>query len=212
MREVEFLPTWYPVVCRRKRLVWAQLAATGAVLLALTGATIARRCEVARQQAVADDYAAELQHFKPALMRLDALQSQQRQLRYREQLAAQTGLQLDPTRLLNVLEDAMPAKVSLTDLSLQAVETPGGGGDAQRRLSIRLTGLAPSDVEVVTLLTNLGKVKLLDDVAMDYTREHAGDGQATREFALTFAVNLVAVPAATAQVSPALATVTTDGK
>lgn len=198
MREVEFLPSWYPALRWRKRAVWIQLGATVGVVLVLAGMTIARRIDERRQQGVAAVYAGRIKQYAPALARLDQLHAQQRELRQRERLAALTGLQLDPTRLLNLLEDAMPAKVALTDLSLQAVASQASS-DAQRRLSVRVVGVAPSDVEVVTLMTNLGKVKFFEEVAMDYTREHTAvtaTSQATREFALTFAVDLTAAPSA----------------
>lgn len=189
MRKVEFLPAWYPALRRQKRTLWIQLGASLGVMAILVAVMIQKRIEERRQQEIAATYTRQLARYAPLLARFDELQAKQGMLRQRERLAAHTGLQLDPTRLVNVLEEAMPARVQLTELSLQSAES-GVSGGAQRRLTARICGLAPSDMEVVTLLTNLGKVKFLDDVAMDFTREHAGAVQATREFALTFVVDL----------------------
>ena len=186
MRDIEFIPAWYPQLRRRKRALVVQAIASGAIVLALTGVTIAKRWDVQRQQAIATDSAAETARCSPALARLSALQAQQRQLRQQVQVIAQLGEQLDPTRLINLLEDAMPSAVQLTDLSM---ETPSSD---ERALAIRMQGIAPDDAAVATLLTNLGGVKFFDDVTMSYSRDHAGGATASREFELTFKVGVQA--------------------
>jgi Tfp pilus assembly protein PilN len=189
LRDVEFLPSWYSQLRRRKRALLVQSIATGVIVVALTGVTFANRLDVEWQQAIATGFAAEAARCGPALTSLERLRTQQRQLRQQEQVITDLGQELDPTRLLNVVEDTMPPAVALTDLSMEPVAA------SDRALSIRLQGVATSDADVATLLTNLGNVRFFDDVTMSYSRDHVGGtstgagAQATREFEVTFSLN-----------------------
>jgi Tfp pilus assembly protein PilN len=202
MREVEFLPAWYPQLRRRKRALVIQVCATGTIILTLGTIALSKQLDVRRQQLMLTETRVELSRCGPALARLDALVERQQQLRQQEQVITRLGTQLDPTRLLNVVEDAMPAQVTLTDLTLESRAAPGGTDE--RLLAIRLQGLAPTDADIASLLSNLGSVKFFDDVTMAYSRDHASGASSapttqsvaltpplpTREFELSFTVNL----------------------
>ena len=201
MRDVEFLPAWYPQLRRRKRALVIQVCATGTIILALGTIALSKQLDVRRQQLMLTETRVELSRCGPALARLDALVERQQQLRQQEQVIARLGTQLDPTRLLNVLEDAMPARVTLTDLTLESRAAPGGTDE--RLLAIRLQGLAPTDADIASFLSNLGSVKFFDDITMAYSRDHASSTASvpttqsvaltpplpTREFELSFTVN-----------------------
>jgi Tfp pilus assembly protein PilN len=202
MRDVEFLPAWYPQLRRRKRALVIQVCATGTIILTLGTIALAKQLDLRRQQLMLTEARVELSRCGPALARLDALVARQQQLRQQEQVIARLGTQLDPTRLLNVLEDAMPAQVTLTDLTLDSRAAAPGAKD-ERLLAVRLQGLAPTDADIASLLSNLGNVKFFDDVTMAYSRDHAGGTPnapatqgvtltppPTREFELSFSVNL----------------------
>ncbi len=195
MRDVEFLPNWYPKLRHRRQALKLQALATVAVVLALVSVTVAKRLDARHQANTTTQYADQLKQSNQQLARLDALLEYQRQLRRQARVISELGLKVDPTRLLTSIEDAMPPETSLTELALETQEQPAGGaGQAllpmDRRLMVRLQGVAPSDVQVATLLTELGKVKFLDDLAMTYSRDRIGDGRSMREFELTFGVNI----------------------
>src|SRR4051794_28822020 len=46
LRDIEFLPAWYPQLRRRKRAIWIQSIATAAIVLVLAGVTVAKRWNV----------------------------------------------------------------------------------------------------------------------------------------------------------------------
>jgi hypothetical protein len=58
-----------------------------------------------------------------------------------------------------------------------------------RRL-FRLHGVAPSDIEIGTLLNRLAGTACISDIAMPYSRDRADDGRLMREFEITFAIDL----------------------
>ncbi len=59
-----------------------------------------------------------------------------------------------------------------------------------RNLRVRLQGVAPTDVELATFLTELNKVPFLEHVAPTYARDRREAGHVLREFELTFTINL----------------------
>jgi hypothetical protein len=59
-----------------------------------------------------------------------------------------------------------------------------------RKLKVKLVGIAPSDVEVANFLAGLTGRSFLDQVAMTYARDRVSDGRVMREFEVTFVINL----------------------
>ena len=53
--------------------------------------------------------------------------------------------------------------------------------------------MAPTDVELATLLTELNKVPFFDNVTAEFSRDKQQAGHVLREFQLGFIINLNAV-------------------
>jgi hypothetical protein len=97
----------------------------------------------------------------------------------------------------------MPKAVAITMLQLEVRETPMALSNAaraglresapppvDRRLHVYVQGVAPTDLEVVTLITELNRITFFQKVTPSYARDRRESGHILREFELTFEVNL----------------------
>jgi hypothetical protein len=198
LREVEFLPEWYPRIKRRKRAVMIQSWLALAVVVMFLGMALDKRWQVHRAKAAAIECSDQINDSQKQLAQLNQKLQYEAQLRRQEQIMAALGLNVDATRLMNVLEEAMPKQMALTALTFETQEVmcpaanPSGLETApmDRRLKVRMDGVCPTDVELATLLGKLSAVKFFDDVAMSYARDGLKDGHVTREFEVSFSMNL----------------------
>lgn len=207
LRDVEFLPAWYPRIQRRRRAVVVQGWVTLAVVVLFLGVALGKRWELRRAGTAAIECSDQISESQKQLARLNEKLQYEAQLRQQEEIIAKLGLDVDATRLMNALEAAMPRQMALTELTEETDETtrttpndPGRRGRAvaakpvspliDRRLKVRMDGVCPTDVELATLLARLSAVKFFDDVALAYTRDGVKDGHVMREFEVSFSVNL----------------------
>src|SRR5690606_32166709 len=106
MRELEFLPAWYPQLRQRKRLMvlqgWMSLLVIAGLALWLS--LINRN--ISADEAQLRALTADLSRTQLELHTLDDLLSLQKQLRVQDQVMAQIGLHVETTRLINALESA----------------------------------------------------------------------------------------------------------
>lgn len=209
MRELEFLPPWYPMLRRRRTLATAQAYTTAILMGAIVLWGVALHHDAMRQQARGDTVAGDLARVRSDLKLLDEQLRLKQQLQQREEILRQLGLQVDGTRLIGELDALMGPNAFLLNLSADVEETirppaaqtaslPAGGGtpakppaeSVDRRLKVRLVGVAPSDVDVANFLASLTSRPHLDRAAMTYARDRVADGRLMREFEVTFQVNL----------------------
>jgi Tfp pilus assembly protein PilN len=107
------------------------------------------------------------------------------------------------TRLLETLDSSMPKEMSLVKFDSNIEETThtvtsvagvrSGEKPQQqvdRRLKVKLSGVAPSDVDLANFLANLTKIQFLDQVAVTYARNKTESGHVLREFEISFSMKL----------------------
>ncbi len=201
MREVEFIPTWYPQVRRRRRMVVLQAWMTLVVLAGLgTWVTLAAR-NTRDFQARLNRVDRELTASRSELKVIEELMTLRKELMKQSQVLAKVGSHAEAARLLATLDEAMPKSTALLELSLTTEETHpvslAGARAAQekdrgmeRRLNIKLTGVAPTDVEVAGFLDNLTGKPFLEDVRMTGSKPRLDNGRVMREFEVYFSLNL----------------------
>ena len=210
MREIDFLPNWYPQIQQRYRWLIAQAWVTVTIILLLGGYALVQRWQVRGAKAVTSQCEARITQSRQQLAQLGEMLKYEGQLRQQEQIVARLGLGVDTTRLLKSLEDAMPTEMSLTNISVETIEqarssplmtivarnNPAGSSkadetDVNRRLKVLVDGVAPTDMQAATLVENLLKVNCFENVAFVYFREgRSRDGHVMREFEITFDINL----------------------
>jgi len=202
MHELEFLPEWYPQSRRRKRIVLLQgymtlLLAAG---LGVWQLLAQRNTQTAAAALVGID--SQISQTHQEMHQLEEQVALKGQLLVQQQIVQKLGLPVEMSRLLYALDQQLPKEMSLTNISfdtqeqlkvvgtLTAAHFATQGDNIDRRLHVRLDGIAPSDDDVANFLTGLSRVPFFDDVAMSYSRDHAGNGRVMREFEVTFSVNL----------------------
>jgi Tfp pilus assembly protein PilN len=193
VRELEFLPDWYPQTRRRRRMVILQ--AWLIVVLAIgMGSWVVRndRYNTLDERNLATQSA--------QLAEVDKLDSLRRQLRQQEEVVSRIGFAVDACKAVNALDERMPRQMALTgivleneeraDHSVLAARGPGGEPQVDRRLRVRVQGVCPTDVDLANFMTQLSAVPFFDAVNNTYARERAENNRVMREFELTFSVNL----------------------
>jgi Tfp pilus assembly protein PilN len=202
MRELEFLPEWYPQSRRRKRLLLLQGYMTLLVVARLiTWCLLTQRNTLAAAATVAD-LNRQISQTHQEMHQLEEQVALKNQLLIQRQIGEKLGLPVEMSRLLYTLDHNLPPQMSLTDLSfdtqeqlkvantLAAARVATQGDNIDRRLHVRLDGVAPTDDDVANFLTGLARVPFFDDVAMNYSRDGTQNGRVMREFEVTFSLNL----------------------
>jgi hypothetical protein len=206
MREIDFLPDWYPRIQSLYRATVAQAWVTLAIVAMLCGYAIFKRFQVHNAKLVTAQCQAQISLSQIQLTQLAEKLKYQAALRQQDEIVARLGLDVDATRLLKALQDAMTPEMALTNVSLETIEqaravsviparnpagTRGDFPDVDRRLKVTVDGVSPSDIQVATLIENLGKVNCFENVAFSNLQDRRSrDGHLMREFEVTFDLNL----------------------
>ncbi len=201
MRELEFLPDWYPQIRRRRRVVILQAYVTLIVVagLGLWWTLASRNVRDAQRELV--DIDTQLTQSRSELRELDELLVLDKKLGYQAQVLSKVGAHVEAARLVATLDSVMPKTMALLELSLLTEETQPASMAAartaqekdrplERRLKVKLAGVAPTDVEVADFLTKLTGKPFLEDVAMTRSKPRLEDGHMMREFEVFFSMDL----------------------
>lgn len=201
MREVEFLPAWYPQVRRHRRLVVLQAWMT-VIIVAAFALWMARAGHNIRgAEATLATREAELSASRNELKVVEELMTLRRKLVEQSKVLAKVGSHAEAARLLATLDEAMPRSAALLELTLLTEETHpvtlAGAREAQekdrsvdRRLNVRIVGVAPTDVEVAEFLTRLTSKPFFEDVRMPSSKPRLDNGRVMREFEVHLSMNL----------------------
>jgi hypothetical protein len=219
VREVEFLPEWYPKVRKHKRMVALQAWVTLILLCGLGLWMLLVQRNVHAREVDLDGLRTDLDHSQTELARLEDLLLLERQLGQQDQIFMKIGRPIEATRIITTLEQMMPADMALLDLTLESeepqraanVRSSGGGGGgglagrAQReqrepeapKLRFRMHGVAPTDTDLGEFLAKLTSKPFFKNVELMYSHERKDRGHVMREFEVTFAMDLAGItPAA----------------
>jgi Tfp pilus assembly protein PilN len=201
VRELEFLPNWYPQLRLRRRVVLVMAWVTVAMIGAMTTWVALTQRSIHIRQARLVQIDAELQHSREELKDLELLVTSEKKLKERAQVLNKVGFHVEAARLLATLDEVMPKSASLLEVSFLTEEkqpvTLVAAKAAQerdrvtdRRLNVRVSGVAPTDVEVADFLTKLTSKPFFDDVRMTGSKPRMESGHMMREFEVYFSMNL----------------------
>lgn len=215
MREVEFLPEWYPAVRRRKRMVAMQAWATLILVCGLGLWTMFSQQRVAARELELGKLRADFDQSETELERLGELLELQRRLGYQDGIFLRIGRPVEATRLLTTLDEVMPRDMTLLELTVDTEEAPmlpagtlaaraqqrqkrEGKDFAESRLRLRLRGVAPTDVDLAEFLRMVTARPFFKNVELLYSHEKQQEGRIMREFEVSFMMELSgsAAPAA----------------
>ena len=211
MREIEFLPDWYPKVRKRKRMVALQAYVTLILMCGLGLWMLLVQRNVHARELELDGLRSDLDQSETELARLEELLQLQRQFGQQDQIFNKIGRPIATTKLITTLEQMMPSDMALLDLTLETEEPNrnsnsgayGGGygsGLAARaarekelesaKLRFKMHGVAPTDTDLGEFLHKLTGRPFFKNVELLYSHERQDRGHVMREFEITFTMDL----------------------
>jgi len=203
VREIEFLPSWYLTVRRRKLAVTVQAWATVVLAMVLLIWTGVARFRVLNARNELASLRRDMNKTQLELTRLDSMTQIKRRWSEQGEVLSKIGVSVESTRLLGLIAQSTPESISLIGMSLQTEEkidatktlinaraTRDKEPAMDRKLRVRLQGVAPSNAEVADMMTRLAANNFLEDVSMGYTKDSDQSGRLVREFEVTFALDL----------------------
>ncbi|MCS7033542.1 MAG: PilN domain-containing protein [Phycisphaerae bacterium] len=212
MRELEFLPEWYPILRRRRGLAVTQAWVTAVLMAALCLVGVAEHRRVMAYEATSTELTAEMNRTRAQLRMLDEQLELKKQLEQQSLILSKVGLQVDISRLLGEIAHLMSRETFLLEFRAETEETvrpseKNGANNSRsradtrsgnaaedapcdRKLRVKLVCVAPSDVDVANFLAGLTNKPFLEQVAMTYAKDRTQSGRVMREFEITFQVNL----------------------
>jgi Tfp pilus assembly protein PilN len=206
VREPEFVPSWYPLLLRRRRLLAVQSWATAALTVGLAVWALVGMHRISMSRAGLAGVQTQLTQTGIDLQRLNELSVIQAQLERQDQIVRDLGVHVPVARMLSALSELMPPMMALTDLELQTEETATPPTDADRakginskitrKLRLKLTGVAPTEDELATFLTQLYAVPYFSDVGLVKSEEQSDKVHLMRQFQVKFALDLDRDPGA----------------
>jgi Tfp pilus assembly protein PilN len=201
MRELEFLPDWYPKARRQKRLVMLQswLAVVLAMGIAVWGVMTHRNHKTRLAQLQSLD--AQIAQSQLNLKLRDELQQKKRALEDQQRILARIGAHVEASRVLSRIASLMPEQMSLTDMTIDTIDQvpaadPSKSPDAKsaqgtRRMKVQLQGVAPSDVDLANFLARLSSVPFFEQVTLVEAQDlNDKSGHVMRRFDLSFTMSL----------------------
>jgi Tfp pilus assembly protein PilN len=204
MREVEFLPDWYPKVRQRRRMVALQAWITLILVSGLGLWMVLVQRNVHAREVRLIGLRTDFAQSEAECQRLDDLLALQRQLGQQDQIFAKIGRPVESTRVLGALAEIMPRDMCLMDLSLDTEEAPKSSGKLAARaaadqkqsesmLRFRLHGVAPTDVDLAEFLAKLTAKPFFKHVELMYSHERQDSGRVMREFEVSFNMDLTSL-------------------
>jgi Tfp pilus assembly protein PilN len=200
VREMEFMPDWYPTLRRRRRLVTINSWMAAAVVVGLGIWMLLAERNIRAAQGSLDLLHGELKQTDTQLQRLGELQSLNQQMQQQAQVVARLGPHVPTARIVNILEDVMPPQMALLDFSSEqetqvkaqtAVALAAGvQAPVVHRVRFKIHGVTPTDVDLGDFLARLAAIPYFSDINMTYSRDRSDSGHVMREFEVTFELNL----------------------
>jgi Tfp pilus assembly protein PilN len=198
MRELEFLPDWYPTLRRKRRVLliegWLTIAIVGVLgiwLILSAHNVIARESLLHLQDKQLTQSSAELQ-------KLAELQSLERQMDDQYKLMSHLGPNVPMGRLMDTLEQSLPPGVALLDVSVnfqKGVKLQSGRQGttttSDPQYVIEIHGVSPGDAELGNFMTRLARnVPQYVGGSMMGERDIRQDNHLMRDFNFSFAIRM----------------------
>jgi len=203
MRELEFLPDWYPRLRKRKSMVAVQTYATVILItgLCLWGWLSGRNIRSA--SASLNVVQVEINQADNELHRLDEELEKKKELDAKHQILDRLGRHVESVRVMAAVEAAMPDEMTLLNLTTEVKESarpmPGLAADraaqagkslVDRRLNVTVRGVGPTDATLARFMRGLGDARLFDHINNGYAQERVDNNRVMREFSVTFDIDL----------------------
>lgn len=199
MREIEFLPGWYPVTRRRRRLVMLQGWLIVVIAAGMGSWMLLKDRNIARDEKALAVINAQVMQTDAQLAEMDKLEAMRRQWRKQDQILSRLGLYVEACSMVQTIDSLMPRQMSLVGIQLDNEEktdtsvvnlAKGAEAPVDRRLKVRVAGVCPTDVDLANFMTQLTTVPFFEQVSITFAREKSENNHLMREFEVSFCLNL----------------------
>jgi hypothetical protein len=204
MREVEFLPDWYPKVRARKRAVMIQTWATLALVVSLGIWMLMAQRNVQARESELSNLRTDLNQSEVQLQRLEDLLELQKELGKQDSIFAKIGRPVESTKLITTIEQLMPRDMALINLTVETEDPPPKptgsiSARAQKnaknlptdpKIRLRLNGVAPTDVDLAEVLAKLTSKPFFKQIELIRSHEKIDNAHVMREFEVSFVIDL----------------------
>jgi Tfp pilus assembly protein PilN len=200
MTTIDFLPERIKLQRARRR----RLVRLGYLLAVAAGAVVAwgyfGRQRIERAQAELDRLRHRSANLQCRLAQKHTLHRQLADLLIKQRISKTLGSRASVLDMTYELERLLPPSMFLQDVTLETIDLalppagrvrsavaaraapPEPGQGASKRVRLRLTGLAPSDVAVANFIGQLSASPMFEHVNMGYTRNTVYQGRAAKQF------------------------------
>jgi hypothetical protein len=198
MRELEFLPTWYPAIRRRWRHTLLQLWLTGFVAIGLCVRQLMVHRNIEQKELACQSFEKDLSQTRATLKALEEQATLKQKLQLQDEMLARIGTHIEAARMFNAIDKAMPRDMSLISATLDTDEStqPVAKGDgvrppaSDRKLKVRLEAVAPTQLDLANFLGGLTNIPFFEDVSPSWSKIQIQNDHEMRRFEVTFNVNL----------------------
>lgn len=209
MRELEFLPSWYNQNRRCRRIVGWQAYVLLILITCMSTWTIMTHRSVRAAERTLDSVDEQLTQSRADQALLAEKLDLRQKLQAQEELLGSLGHPVEMTRLLQLLDTLMPKQMSLVEFDCTTEEVPRPVVSVaavkqttdrksqmqwDRRLKIRLLGVAPSNSDLAAFVAGLASRPFFEQVALPYSKSVFEGEHELREFSVTFVINLSQIP------------------
>jgi len=185
---------------RRRRFLIAQAWSCGILVFCLLLAWILLNQNLDRQRITLHGLDQQLARTNHDLQRLGEIESLTRQLQQQDNIVRRLGTYVPVARLIDVLADAMPPEMALLELQMttqeQSVADPtqrlirGAEVPIDHVLTLRVVGVAPSDLDLSTFIGNMERIPYFSDGQLANSQGRLDSGHVMREFDVSFTMDL----------------------
>ena len=199
MRELEFLPDWYPQTRKRRRMVVLQAWLILLLLAGMGSHLVLADRNIKLAEKSLSSLQGQLDQTNAQLAEMDKLDSMRKQWRQQEQLLSRLGLYVEAYRTLYTIDALMPKQMALTGMNIENEErveqsnvqaAKGAEPVIDRRMKVKIQGVCPTDTDLANFMTQLSTIPFFDQVSVTYAREKSEANHVMREFEVSFAMNL----------------------
>lgn len=211
MRDLEFLPQWHRKLRARRRALFTQVWATLALVFSAALWLWLANVNIRQNSQTLHALDTQSRQLEQEMAQMERLESLLKQFKQQDEVLKQLGVHVESGRLIARIADALPESVALTNINFDILERKVQLTGMQqaalkdpstipmdRRMLVKVDGVAPSDVELATILTELSRSPFFENVTPVFSRDKRQNNRVLREFEVTFSIDLN-MPVAEAQ-------------
>ncbi|MFT3785249.1 MAG: hypothetical protein QM770_03665 [Tepidisphaeraceae bacterium] len=206
MREVDFLPDWYPRVRWQQVLLKIEVSIVVTLVLVVSAYLVWMRQRVTTAESAFRVVSSEQAETRRQVKELDQTMQLQAELLSKQRLVAELGMPIELTRVISEIGECMPSEMTLNEFecttdqrpmgieekALRGIRDEPGAGPRvamTRTLQVAMRGVAPTESQVARFYGDLAERRFFDGVRLN-SEETKSNDHVMRNFETSFTVPL----------------------